>query len=214
MELTMDLDRMNLLFTVGTFVLAFILLFAGPLHIHNLNRIHRRIEALEHCCVSKEALFREMTIPQGSNFCALALASWILLFVAIAYLYLLVPTVLPYSYMQIPAMASSPFGFGIFGILVSLVIASIILLLDKMPEKHRGFKLTELYSFYTISKSMKRMIGLIVIALCISVWLSAYVGTIYPDHALLFEFMSLLLLIGSTGVLVAPIYREALGWRR
>ncbi len=204
---------MDLLFTTGTVFFAFILLFAGPLHIYNLNRTHRRIETLEHCCVTKEALYREMTISQGSNFCALALVSWIMLFVAIAYLYLLVPTVVPYSYIQIPAIASSPMGFGIFGILVSVVTAVIILLLDMLPEKYRGFKLTELYSFYNISKRLKRMIGMTIFALCFSVWLSAYVGTIYPTHTSLFELASLLLLVGSTGVLVTPIYREALEGR-
>ena len=124
-----------------------------------------------------------MTVSQGSNFTALALASWIMLFVAVAYLYLLVPTILPFSYMDIAELASNTLGFAIFGLLVACLAAAIILFLDKLPEDHRELKLTELYSFYSISKSMKKMIGMTVIALCISVLLSAYIGTIYPAHS-------------------------------
>ncbi|MDD1760537.1 MAG: hypothetical protein LUQ44_08020, partial [Methanothrix sp.] len=83
--------------------------------------------------VSKELLYAEMTVSQGSNFTALALASWIMLSVAIAYLYLLVPTILPFSYMSIAELASNPLGFAIFGILVAGLAAAFILFLDKLP---------------------------------------------------------------------------------
>jgi hypothetical protein len=198
------------LFTAGTFLLVFILLLVGPVHIFNLNRVRKRIGELEHCSVSKETLYKEFTISLGSNFCALAFAAWIMLFVAIAYLYMLVPTVLPFSYMQIPALASNPLGFAIFGVAIAVVIAIIILGLDKLPEKYREFKLTEMYSFYTLSKSVKRMIVLAVPLLCVSVLLSAYVGTVYPDRSPLAELLSLLFLFVSVSFMVTPIYREAL----
>ena len=197
-------------FIAGTFLLVVVLLLVGPMHILNLKRVHKRIEKLEHCCVSKEALYKEFTISLGSNFCALAFAAWIMLFVAIAYLYLLVPTVLPLSYMQIPALASNPFGFAIFGVAIAVVISLLILGLDKLPEKYREFKLTEMYSFYTLSKSMKRLIVLAVPFLCASVLFSAYVGTIYPDRSPLTEFLSLVFLFVSVCFMVTPIYREAL----
>jgi hypothetical protein len=133
-----------------------------------------------------------------------------MLFVAIAYLYLLVPTVLPFSYMQIPALVSNPLGFAVFGVAVAVVIALMILGLDKLPEKYREFKLTEMYSFYTLSKSMKRMIVLAVPFLCASVLFSAYVGTVYPDRSPLVELLSLAFLFVSISFMVTPIYREAL----
>jgi hypothetical protein len=198
------------LFTVGTFLLVFVLLTVCPVHIFNLKRVRKRIGELEHCYVSKEALYKEYTISLGSNFCALAFAAWIMLFVAIAYLYLLVPTVLPFSYMQIPALVSNPLGFAVFGVAVAVVIALMILGLDKLPEKYREFKLTEMYSFYTLSKSMKRMIVLAVPFLCASVLFSAYVGTVYPDRSPLVELLSLAFLFVSISFMVTPIYREAL----
>ncbi|TFH53567.1 MAG: hypothetical protein E4G89_00840 [Methanothrix sp.] len=205
----------NSLFSAGTLLLALLLILAAVLHINNLNRVHKLMAVLQHKNeVSKELLYREMTVSQGSNFTALALASWIMLFVAVAYLYLLVPTILPFSYMNIAELASCNFGFAIFGILVACLAAAIILFLDKLPEDHRELKLTELYSFYSISKAVKKMIGVTVIALCISVLLSAYIGTIYPNHSLPAELLSLMLLIGSAGILVMPIYKEAWEARR
>jgi hypothetical protein len=198
------------LLTFIALILAVILAGAAGLHIKNLNRVHKKIEALEHCCVSREALYREMTIAQGSNFTALALAAWMMLFVAIAYLYLLVPTSLPYSYMQIPAVASSFMGFFIFGAFVAAVAATVILALDRLlPEHYRGLKLTELYSFYTLSKNTKKFIGLTVPALSFSVLFSAFIGTIYPGRDPLAEALALAFLAVSMGVLVAPIYKEA-----
>jgi hypothetical protein len=155
-----------------------------------------------------------MTVSQGSNFTALAFASWIMLFVAIAYLYLLVPTFLPFSYMDIGELASNPMGFFIFGILVALLVVSVILFLNKLPEDRRDFRLTELYSFYAISKATKKMIGLTVIALCISVILSAYIGTIYPVKSIASQLISLILLIVSAAILMMPIYKEAWEARR
>jgi len=164
--------------------------------------------------VSKSHLYKEMTVSQGSNFTALAFASWIMLFVAIAYLYLLVPTFLPFSYMDIGELASNPMGFFIFGILVALLVVSVILFLNKLPEDRRDFRLTELYSFYAISKATKKMIGLTVIALCISVILSAYIGTIYPVKSIASQLISLILLIVSAAILMMPIYKEAWEARR
>jgi hypothetical protein len=197
------------LFAIGTIVLAMGLILAGVLHINNLNKVHKLMVVLQKKTVSKPHLYKEMTVAQGSNFTALAFTSWIMLFVAVAFLYMLVPTFLPFSYMNLAELASNPFGFAIFGFLVALLVAAIVLFLDKLPEDRREFKLTELYSFYTISKTTKKMIGLTIIALCISVILSAYLGTIFPNHSIGFELISLLLLIVSAFILVMPIYREA-----
>lgn len=209
-----DIAFADRLFAIGTIILAIGLILAGALHIYNLSKVHKLMGFLQKKRVSKPLLYKEMTVAQGSNFTALALASWIMLFVAIAFLYLLVPTFLPVSYMNVAELASNPTGFAIFGALVALLVITIILFLDKLPEDRREFKLTELYSFYTISKATKKMIGLTVIALSISVFLSAYIGTIYPNHSIGAEIMSLLLLIVSAAILVMPVYKEAWEARR
>jgi hypothetical protein len=222
----MDIDIstvMIILFSAGTLLLALLLILAIVLHINNLNRVHKLMAVLQHKKDdsrngfnggSKALLYKEMTVSQGINFTALALASWIMLFVAVAYLYLLVPTILPYSYMDIAELASHHLGFAIFGIMIAGLVAVIILFLDKLPQDHRELKLTELYSFYSLSKGMKRMIGMTVIALCISVLFSAYIGTIYPAHSLPAELFSLTFLLGSAGILVMPVYKEAWEARR
>ena len=206
---------MNSLFPAGTLLLALLLIFAVILHINNLNRVHKLMAILQHKKeVSKAIFYKEMTVSQGSNFTSLALAAWIMLSVAIAYLYLLVPTIIPFSYMSIAELASNALGFAIFGILVAGLAAAIILFLDKLPQDHRDLKLMELYSFYSISKTVKKMISMTVIALCISVLLSAYIGTIYPAYSQPAELLSLMLLVVSASVLVMPIYKEAWEARR
>lgn len=202
------------LFAAGTIVLAIGLVLAGALHINNLNKVHKLMGVLQKKTVSKSLLYKEMTVAQGSNFTALALASWIMLFVAIAFLYMLVPTFLPVSYMKIAELASNSMGFAIFGLSMGLLVAIIILFVDKLPEDLREFKLTELYSFYSISKAIKKMIGLTTILLSFSVILSAYLGTIYPNRSVVVELISLLLLIVSAAILIMPIYKEAWEARR
>jgi len=202
------------LFVAGTIALALGLVLAGALHINNLNKVHKLMGLLQKKTVSKSLLYKEMTVAQGSNFTALALASWIMLFVAIAFLYILVPSFLPVSYMEIAELASNSMGFAIFGLSIALLVAIIILFVDKLPEDIREFKLTELYSFYSISKAMKKMIGLTVVFLSFSVILSAYLGTIYPNRSAVVELISLLLLIISAAILIMPIYKEAWEARR
>jgi len=61
--------------------------------------------------------------------------------------------------MQIPVAASSFLGFFIFGAVVAVMAAMVILALDRLlPEHYRGLKLTELYSFYTLSKKYKNLL--------------------------------------------------------
>ncbi|MDD1748948.1 MAG: hypothetical protein LUO89_03635 [Methanothrix sp.] len=208
MELSAVLNLDNL-FAIGTIFLAICLIFAGVLHIKNISNVHKLMKILQKKNVEKSHLYKEMTVSQGINFTALAFVSWIMLFVAIAFQYLLVPTVFPFSYMEVSELASNPMGFFIFGILVALLVAVVIFLLDKLPDDRREFRLTELYSFYLISKDTKRIIGLTPIALYCSVFLSAYLGTIYPGQSIAAQLISLVLILASAGILVMPIYKEA-----
>lgn len=199
---------MNLL-TIGAIFFVLILGIAIVLHTYNITRVYKRITSLsQHRTVSLKTLYREMTIAQGSNFSALALTSWILLFVAAAYLYLLVPTTLPYSYMQIPEAASNPAGFLFFGAIIAVITILIILGLDMLPENYRGLKLTELYTFYIISKRTKKLICFTILPLCVSIGSSAYIGTIYPIYSSQAEILALGLLILSMILLVMPVYKE------
>jgi len=198
------------LFAAGTAILAAMLISAALLHIKNIYRVHSLMTMLQKKTVAKPLLYAEMTVSQGSNFTALAFASWIMLFVATSYLYLLVPTYLPYSYMQVASLASNQMGFAILGIAAGLLAAAIIIFLDKLPEDRRELRLTEVYSFYTISRSAKKLIALTLIALSASIVLSAYLGTIYPDQSEAAKLSSLLLLLLSAGILVMPIFKESL----
>ena len=209
MDLYAALSAANL-FAAGTVLLVILLALAALLHIKNIYSVHRLMTMLQKKTVDRSHLYAEMTVSQGSNFTALAFASWIMLFVAIAYLYLLVPTYLPYSYMQIASLASNQLGFAIMGIAMGLLAAAIILFLDKLPEDRRELRLTEIYSFYNISKTAKKLIALTLIALAASIVLSAYLGTIYPEEANAAKLGSLLLLLLSAGILVMPIYKETL----
>ena len=209
MDLYTSLDAANL-FAAGTILLVILLALAALLHIKNIYSVHRLMTMLQKKTVDRSHLYAEMTVSQGSNFTAFAFASWIMLFVAIAYLYLLVPTYLPYSYMQIASLASNQLGFAIMGIAMGLLAAAIILFLDKLPEDRRELRLTEIYSFYNISKTAKKLIALTLIALAASIVLSAYLGTIYPAQSDAAKLGSLLLLLLSAGILVMPIYKETL----
>jgi len=209
MDLYAAFNEANL-FAAGTILLVILLALAVLLHVKNIYSVHRLMTLLQKKTVDRSHLYAEMTVSQGSNFTALAFASWIMLFVAIAYLYLLVPTYLPYSYMQIASLASNQLGFAIMGIAMGLLAAAIILFLDKLPEDRRELRLTEIYSFYNISKTAKKLIALTLIALAASIVLSAYLGTIYPEEANAAKLGSLLLLLLSSGILVMPIYKETL----
>ncbi len=181
------------------------------MHMYYLSNVRKKLETVSNCSIEKDAFYKEMTVAQGSNFTGLALAAWIMLSVAIVYLYFLVPTILPYSYMMIPLLASKPIGFLLLGLGVAIIALILILGLDKLPETWREFKLTELYSFYNISKTTKKLIGLAVPALFLSIICSAFLGTIYPAQDVEAQTLAFLFLAASVLIMTAPIYREALG---
>ena len=190
-------------------IIPILLLMSGAvLHIHNLNHAYKKMVELVGPGVTRVALYKEMTVAQGSNFTALAMAAWIMLFVAIAYLYILIPGVFKYNYMmQAPEWASSQIGFFIFGVIMALMAAIIIWSSDMLPNKYRSFKLSELYSFYSISREQKKYISLPIILLGSSIIISAYLGTIYPIRNSFAESLSFIFLNLSIGILILPIWR-------
>jgi hypothetical protein len=108
--------------------------------------------------------------------------------------------------MQMPEWASKPFGIFIFGFSVAVLAAVFMLVLDKLPEKRRNLKLIELYSFYSVSKSMKRNIVLTIPLLGISIILSALLVTIHPERNDLLYLLSSALIVCSIAVLVLPVW--------
>jgi hypothetical protein len=194
--------------TLSFIVLILLLMGAGCLHISNLKKVHERINSLVGIKVPAPSLYKEMTVAQGSNFVSIAMAGWIMLAVAVAYFYFFIPRDMPFSYMmQMPELASNPAGFFIFGFGIAMLAAIVIfLVLDTMPENHRNLKLTELYSFYDLSKRWKKYIGLTVLLLWFSILISAWLATIYPTRYLGAEMFSYVLIIFSEGILVWPIW--------
>ncbi len=195
-------------YLILSIVIPILLLFGGAaLHIRNLNNIYKKMVELVGPGVTKDVLYKEMTVAQGSNFTALAMAAWLMLFVAIAYLYFLIPDALPYNFMTlIPEWASSQFGFFIFGGIVAVMAAILIWTLDMLPNNYRNLKLSELYSFYSISKEIKRYMSLSIILLGSSIVISAHLGTIYPSRDSLSELLSFAFIILSICILIWPIW--------
>lgn len=204
----------DIMFIIGAIAFIGGLVLTLVLHVNNIRRVHRLMELLQHKNVSKENFYKEMTVPQGINFTALAFSSWIMLFVAAAFLFFLVPTILPYSFMDVSDLASNPMGFFLFGLVVGAIVTLALFFLDKLPDDKREFRPTELYSFYSIPKETKRLFGPTIPVLWISVALSVYLGTIYPERSMLVQLVSLALLLASTVVLVMPVYKEAREVRR
>lgn len=190
-------------------IIPILLLSSGAvLHIHNLNQTYRKMVQLVGPGVTKDVLYKEMTVAHGSNFTAMATSSWIMTIVAISYLYFFFPGTFPYNYMMLaPELASSKIGFFIFGTVIALLAAFTIWILDMLPNNFRNYKPSELYSFYSISKELKIYIIIPIILLSVSIISSAFSGTIYPARNSIAELISFILICLSIGILIFPIWR-------
>lgn len=188
---------------------AILLMGAGYLHIRNINCVHEKIEYLMggKGSVSKEDLYREMTVAQGMNFIGLTNVAWVMLFVSIAFLYFLIPTDLPFSYIkQLPELASHPLGFFFFGIITTFFAFILIMISDILSESRRNWKFTELYSFYDICKNIKVKIISTIPLLSLSIVLSAWNAILYPEQYMILGTLSFILIIISIVILVWPIW--------
>ena len=200
---------MTISFGLLTFFLIIGLLALGALlHKFYLDRIYNKLSSLSGepsqlgtpaqswATVSKESVFSELYLQQGSTFNALAIGAWSLFFIALTFFYFLTPVVFgKYNYFRLATLASSLFGFFIFGLIVFLLTGALAVILSRI------------YGFYEISIAMKKSIMTTFALLGVSVICSAYLGTIYPARAsfLLEAFVFTALLI-SLLILLAPIY--------
>ncbi len=183
----MLLSPLTLLLVVG------FLIFGILLHIYNLERVYKRISSLSKGHISRELLYEVMSQSQGSNFIAIAISAWSLLFVTIAYFYFLTPTVFSINYFRVPDLASSPLGFFILGAIVILVTGLI------------GASFARFYSFYEISWTTKKFIMGTIPLLGVSLFCSAYAGTLYPNSSpALTELAAFLGLLVSEVILLSP----------
>jgi len=199
----LDAISFNGLLGLGIFVL--LLALSVALHWLNMERTYRRVAATTNGGeVSRDELREEMFTRQGPNFNAAAVTAWMLLFAAFAYFYFLTPGIFPrYNYFQVPALASGPFGFAAFGLMVLLLTLVAAAFIPK-----------ELYGYYELSRRKKVAIMLTVPLLAICVVLSVQQGTVYPQMELVPRMTAFLALFASEIALLWPIYAEALGGMR
>jgi hypothetical protein len=172
-------------------------------HLVYVNRIYSKVANLSEGQVPRDKLFSGLSIPQGPTFDSMAESSWMLLFVAMAYYLFLTPSIFKsVNYFQIPELASSSWGFFIFG-LGAMVLGFLV-----------SNPIREAYGIYEISGRMKKGIMLAYLPLAISVLSSAYVGTAYPDLSTnlsqLAEGVALVALVVSLVLLLSPFYVGAL----
>jgi hypothetical protein len=187
---------------------ALLILLFGAVVLHNsyLKAVYAKIVDLKHEPVNYTDFYEKITVSQGSNFVGLANAAWIMLLIAISYFFLLTPGKLSFSYMNNMAdWASSQVGLLALGVIATLFAIIVMLILDMLPENRRNLKLTELYSFYSISKNMKNVIILAIPFSGLSILLSTYIGIIYPEQNMMVEAISAAILFVSAVFLVLPV---------
>lgn len=184
----MNWGTLSLLFLLGFLVLGFLL------HRLYIDNIYKKISSLSKGAISEDTFYEDMFLPQGSNFNIAAIGSWILLFVAIAYFYFLTPTIFSFNYFGVPVLASSPLGFFFFGLMAALITSIISVNLPKF------------YSFYDISWMNKKAIIAAIPLLALSLFCSAYSGTVYPANpGTMTEIIALGTLLASEIMLLSPI---------
>jgi hypothetical protein len=158
----------------------------------------------------KQELLTIMFMPQGSNFIALTTSAWLLLFVAELFSFFLLPQLKEeWTFLKIPFLATSSFGFLIFGFL-ALLAGSVVIIALRLPK---------VYGYYKISRTAKGAIMFAWALLWIPVLIPAYLATIFPytgDLSFWVEYgtdSAFAILILCQFILLSPIYFKAMGVR-
>lgn len=199
-----------------SFILILVILLSGFIaHTLNMRRIYSRVKDLKVPNVTRDGLFNELLVPQGSNFNTLAIVAWMLLIVAIAYFYFLTPAIFPnINYFTLaPEYATYWMGFAFFGLFIAGVIGLIIAATIKLPDSLGCYRIGELYGFYTLDKNIKRAIAITIIPLCLSIGITAAMGTVYPDGWWVWMLLAFIFLSVSLIILLYPIFTEWLEGR-
>jgi len=162
-----------------------------------LRRIDGLVKKTSYQDFDIEALKRSLSLRQGSNFNTIVLSAWALFFVAFFFLYFLTPSAFPaWNYFKLlPNYASSDMGLFLLGFAV-IVLLGI-----------GAFSIPLLYRYYSISHETKRLNDLFASNdNNISIVLSSYLGTIFPETNGLFWYIAYLFLLVCGGRFVLPIF--------
>jgi hypothetical protein len=188
-----------------TLLLLLLSILAAGLAMHwfYLNRMESKVRAASASDFDAKALKAVLRLQQGSNFTALAIASWSLFFVGLVFLYFLTPDLFPsWNYFNgASAPASLDLGLLIFALVIILFTSIFVLLIPKG------------YRYYAISRRQKRMIvPLALLLLLISIAASSFLGTIYPENNETAWNLGYAALLASLALLMLPIgigFKEA-----
>ena len=187
--------------SLGIIPLAAILaIIAAALVFHNLymDKIYRKVRDTSDSGFKTEELLTDLELPQGSNFNTFMIASWMLFFVALAFLFFQTPGTSPWYYFQAIHIASSEFGLTVFGIVVMIVTAVA------------AFNIPKVYRYYVVPRSIKAlMVNFALPLLMISIAISIYLGTVYPQADVqswdLFWVLGYFTLVAPLILLIMPI---------
>jgi hypothetical protein len=187
--------------SLGIIPLAAILaIIAAALVFHYLymDKIYRKVRDTSDGGFKKEELLTDLELPQGSNFNTFMIASWMLFFVALAFLFFQTPGTSPWYYFQAIHIASSEFGLTVFGIVVMIVTAVA------------AFNIPKVYRYYVVPRSIKAlMVNFALPLLMISIAISIYLGTVYPQADVqswdLFWVLGYFTLVAPLILLIMPI---------
>jgi hypothetical protein len=171
------------------------------MHWFYLKRMDSKVRAVSSSDFDIKALKAVLRLHQGSNFNTMAIASWSLFFVGLAFLYFLTPELFPSRNYFIGASgpASLDLGLLIFALAVILLTSMLALIIP------RG------YRYYAISRRQKQMIVPLALLLpLISIAAASYLGTIYPEADETAWNLGYLALLSSLVLLMLPI---ALGFK-
>lgn len=188
-----------------TLLLLLLGVLAAGLAMHRfyLKKMESKVRAASSSDFDVKALMAVLRLQQGSNFNALAIASWSLFFVALVFLYFLTPDLFPSLNYFIGASgpASLDLGLLIFGLAIILLASGLAFLIPKG------------YRYYAISRSDKQMmVPLALLLLLISVAASSYLGTIYPETNEAAWNLGYIALFASLALLMLPLvlgFKEA-----
>jgi hypothetical protein len=187
--------------SLGIIPLAAILaIIAAALVSHYLymDKIYRKVRDTSDSSFEKEELLTDLELPQGSNFNTFMIASWMLFFVALSFLFFQTPGTSPWYYFQAIHIASSEFGLTVFGIVVMIVTAVA------------AFNIPKVYRYYVVPRSIKAlMVNFALPLLMISIAISIYLGTVYPQADVqswdLFWVLGYFTLVAPLILLIMPI---------
>jgi hypothetical protein len=187
--------------SLGIIPLAAILaIIAAALVSHYLymDKIYIKVRDTSDSSFEKEELLTDLELPQGSNFNTFMIASWMLFFVALSFLFFQTPGTSPWYYFQAIHIASSEFGLTVFGIVVMIVTAVA------------AFNIPKVYRYYVVPRSIKAlMVNFALPLLMISIAISIYLGTVYPQADVqswdLFWVLGYFTLVAPLILLIMPI---------